>query len=123
MQIHVHIAYNDIYHFKNAVEHAKGTKDIKKLIKAMEDVTTEYSLGKLKYQTQRVKPFFHSMTRVYPTDPYKTYPGYYYQLVGQFQQDGKFVFLHESCPENEPAMRKFLHPEKYKKPAELRAGK
>ncbi|MCX7982508.1 MAG: ABC transporter substrate-binding protein [Syntrophales bacterium] len=123
MQIHVHLAYADIYHFKNAVEKAKGVDDINKLIKAMEDVQTPHSLGKIVYQKKRVKPWFHSHARVYPEDPYKTYPGHYYQLIGQFQHDGKFVFLHESCPENEPAMRKFLQPEKYKKPAELRAGK
>ena len=45
MQIHVHIAYADIYHFKASIEKAKGTGDIKKLIKAMEDVETVYSLG------------------------------------------------------------------------------
>jgi len=40
MQIHVHIAYADIYHFKAAIEKAKGTNDIKKLIKSMENVET-----------------------------------------------------------------------------------
>ena len=120
MQIHVHLAYADMQHFKNTIETAKGTDDIKKLIKAMEEVTTPYSLGKLKYQTQKVKPFYHSMTRVDPKDPYKTYPGYYFQLIGQFQKGGKFVFLAESAPENEVLMRKYLHPELYKTPAELR---
>ncbi|HOJ51597.1 MAG TPA: ABC transporter substrate-binding protein [Syntrophales bacterium] len=120
MQIHVHLAYADIYHFKNAVEKAGGTDNLKKLIKAMEDVVTPYSLGKLKYQTQKVKPFYHSRVKVNPLEPYKTYPGYYYLLVGQYQQNGKMVFLHETCPENEPAMRKFLHPELYRKPADLR---
>ncbi len=120
MQIHVHLAYADMQHFKNTIETAKGTDDIKKLIKAMEEVTTPYSLGKLKYQTQKVKPFYHSMTRVNPKDPYQTYPGYYFQLIGQFQKGGKFVFLAESAPENEVLMRKYLHPELYKTPAELR---
>jgi len=122
MQQHVHFAYVDIYKFKMAVERAKGTSDINKLIKAMEDVEVPYSLGKHVYQKKRVKPWFHSQARVYPEDPYKTYPGHFYQPIGQFQKDGKFVFLHESAPENEPAMRKFLHPELYKKPAELRKG-
>ena len=120
MQIHVHLAWADMQHFKNAIEMAKGTDDIKKLIKAMEDVVTPYGLGKIKYQTQKVKPFYHSMTRVHPDDPYKTYPGYYFQLIGQFQKDGKFVFIDESCAENEILMRKYLHPEKFKTPAELR---
>ena len=120
MQIHVHLAYADMHHFKNAVEHAKGTDDIKKLIKGMEEVTTPYSLGKMKYETQKVKPFFHSLRRVDPSNPYKTYPGFYYQLVGQFQKDGKFVYLSESCVENEKAMKKYYNPALYKTPAELR---
>jgi len=120
MQIHVHIAYADIYHFKAAIERAKGTGDIKKLIKAMEDVETTYSLGKVKYETQKIKPFFHSRMRVDPKDPWKTYPGYYYQLIVQFQQGGKIAFLHESCPENEKAVAKWVDPKRYKKPAELR---
>ncbi len=66
MQIHVHIAYADIYHFKAAIERAKGTSDIKTLIKAMEDVETVYSLGKVKYETQKIKPFYHSRVRVDP---------------------------------------------------------
>jgi len=120
MQIHVHIAYADIYHFKAAIEKAKGTGDIKKLIKAMEDVETNYSLGKVKYETQKIKPFFHSRKRVDPKDPYKTYPGYYYQLIVQFQEGGKIAFLHESCPENEAYVAKWVNPKRYKKPAELK---
>jgi len=120
MQIHVHLAYADIYHFKAAVEKAKGVGNIQNLIKGMEDVTTVYSLGKMKYQTEKVKPFFHSLMRAVPSDPYKTYAGYYYQLIGQFQKDGKVVFISESCAENEAAMKKFLNPSAYKTPAELR---
>jgi len=120
MQIHVHLAYADIYHFKAAVEKAKGVGNIQNLIKGMEDVTTVYSLGKMKYQTEKVKPFYHSLMRAVPSDPYKTYAGYYYQLIGQFQKDGKVVFISESCPENEAAMKKFLNPSAYKTPAELR---
>ncbi len=120
MQIHVHIAYADIYHFKAAIERAKGTGDIKKLIKAMEDVETVYSLGKMKYETKKVKPFYHSRMRVDPNNPYKTYPGYYYQLIVQFQEDGKIAFLHESCPENEKAVAKWVDPKRYKTMKELR---
>jgi len=119
MQIHVHIAYADIYHFKAAIE-AGGTNDIKKLIKAMEEVETEYSLGKVKYETQKVKPFYHSRVRVNPKDPWKTIPGYYYQLLIQFQEGGKIVYLNESCPENEKAMAKFINPKAVKTPAQLR---
>ncbi len=120
MQIHVHIAYADIYHFKAAIEKAGGTSDIKKLIKGMEDAETTYSLGKMKYETQKVKPFFHSRKRVDPNNPYKTYPGYYYQLIVQFQEDGKIAFLHESCPENEPYVAKWVDPKRYKTMKELR---
>ena len=120
MQIHVHIAYADIYHFKAAVEAAKGTDNIKKLIKGMEDVTTVYSLGKMKYETQKIKPFYHSRMRVDPKNPYKTYPGYYYQLIEQTQKDGKIVFLSESCEENEPYVKKWVDPNRYKTLAELR---
>jgi ABC-type branched-subunit amino acid transport system substrate-binding protein len=120
MQQHVHIAYADIYHFKDAVEYAKGTDNIKMLIKGMEEVTTPYSLGKMKYQTQRIKPFFHSLMRVYPNDPYKTYPGQFFQPMGQFQKDGKVVIISESCAENEKILKKFLHPELYKTATELR---
>jgi ABC-type branched-subunit amino acid transport system substrate-binding protein len=120
MQIHVHIAYADIYHFKAAIEAAGGTDNIKKLIKSMEDVTTEYSLGKMKYETKKVKPFYHSRMRVDPNNPYKSYPGYYYQLLVQFQENGKIVFLNESCPENEKAMKRFINPKGFKSPAQLR---
>jgi ABC-type branched-subunit amino acid transport system substrate-binding protein len=120
MQIHVHIAYADIYHFKAAIEAAGGTNDIKKLIKSMEDVTTEYSLGKMKYETKKVKPFYHSRMRVDPNNPWKTYPGYYYQLLVQFQEGGKIAYLNESCQENEKAMKKFINPKAVKTPAQLR---
>jgi branched-chain amino acid transport system substrate-binding protein len=120
MQIHVHLAYADVYHFKNAVEKAKGVDNINNLIKGMEDVTTPSSLGKTKYETDKVKPFYHSLRKVNPANPYKTYPGFYYQLLGQFQKDGKFAFISESCPENEKAMQKFYNPAAYRTPAQLR---
>ncbi|HQK99770.1 MAG TPA: ABC transporter substrate-binding protein [Smithellaceae bacterium] len=120
MQIHVHIAYADIYHFKAAIEKAGGTNDINKLIKAMEDVETTYSLGKMKYQTKKIKPFYHSRVRVDPENPYVDLPGYYYQLIVQFQKDGEVAFLHESCEANEPHVAKWVDPKRYKKPADLR---
>lgn len=120
MQIHVHIAYADIYHFKAAIEAAGGTNDVKKLIKAMEEVETEYSLGKMKYETQKVKPFYHSRVRVNPKDPWKSIPGYFYQPLIQFQEGGKIAYLNASCPENEKAMAKFINPKAVKTPAQLR---
>ena len=120
MQIHVHIAYADIYHFKAAIEKAGGTSDIKKLIKSMEDVETTYSLGKVKYETRKIKPFYHSRVRVDPNNLYKSYPGYYYQLIVQFQKDGKIAYLGESCEENEAYVAKWVDSKRYKTPAELR---
>ena len=120
MQQHVHLAYADIQHFKDAVVYAKGTNDIKMLIKGMEEVATPYSLGKMKYQTQKIKPFYHSLMRVDPNNPYKTYPGQFFQPIAQFQKNGQIVFVSESCPENEKIMKKYLHPELYRTPAELR---
>jgi len=120
MQQHVHLAYADIQHFKNAVTYAKGTDSIEKLIKGMEEVTTPYSLGKMKYQTQKIKPFYHSLVKVDPANPYKTYPGYFFQPIVQYQKDGKIVFISESGPDNEKTLKKFMNPELYKTPAELR---
>jgi len=121
MQIHVHIAYADIYHFKAAIEKAGGTDDINKLIKAMEEVETTYSLGKMKYETKKVKPFYHSRVRVDPNDPLNTtYAGYYYQPIVQFQKDGKIVYLWGSCKENEKALKKYVNPKNYMPPAKLR---
>jgi len=120
MQLHVHLAYADIYHFKAAIEKAKGTAVIKDLIKGMEDAETVYSMGKMKYQTQKIKPFYHSTMRVDPKDPYKTYPGRFLLLHAQFQKDGKIAFISASSAEDEKAMQKFYNPQNYRTPAELR---
>lgn len=120
LQIHVHIAYADIYHFKAAIEKAGGTDDVGKLIKAMEEVETTYSLGRMRYETQKVKPYYHSRMRVDANDPYKTHAGYYYQPIVQFQQDGKVEFIAVSCEENEAELNQYINPKNYKTPAELR---
>jgi ABC-type branched-subunit amino acid transport system substrate-binding protein len=120
MQLHVHLAYADIYHFKAAIEKARGTKSIKNLIKGMEDAETVYSLGKMKYQTMKVKPFYHSTMRVDPNNPYKAYPGRFYILHAQFQKDGQIVYISESSTENEKVTQKFYNSNNYKMPADLR---
>jgi hypothetical protein len=74
----------------------------------------------MKYETKKVKPFYHSRMRVDPNNPWKTYPGYYYQLLVQFQEGGKIAFLNESCEENVKAMSQFIHPELVRSPAQLR---
>ncbi len=100
LQIHVHISYADIYHVKAAIEKAGGVDDKEKLIKAMEEVETIYSLGKMKYQTKKIKPYFHSRIMCDPENPYYQYPDYWTQAQAQFQKDGKVVFIsgHDGKP-------------------------
>jgi hypothetical protein len=86
----------------------------------MEEATTPYSLGKMKYQTQKIKPFYHSLIKVDPKNPFYTYPGYFFQPIVQYQENGKVVIISESGPDNERILKKFIHPEAYKTPAELR---
>ena len=93
LQQHVQISYADIYHFKAAIEKAGGTDNMDKLIKAMEEVETVYSLGRMKYETQRIKPFFHSRRMVDPKNPYHMYPGVWMESVAQFQNDGKISWV------------------------------
>jgi len=113
LQIHVQIAYADIYHFKAAIEKAGGTDDMEKLIKAMEEVETVYSLGKMKYQTQRIKPYFHSRVLCDPNNPYYMYPGTYMLPIAQFQKDSKIAWL---VDENGKALPKnYIPPDKLRK--------
>ncbi len=101
-QLHVHLAYADIYFIKKVIETAGGVDDIDKLITAMETVETTYSLGKMAYEQKRVKPYFHSKVRVDPNDPqHTTYPGVFMQPMAQFVNDGKIQYLGASCKENE----------------------
>ncbi len=121
-QQHVHLAYADIYFIKKVIETAGGVDDIDKLIKAMETTETTYSLGKMAYETTKKKPYFHSKVRVKPNSPYETYPGVFIQPIGQFQNDGKVVYLGGSCKENEALGEKvgMGKPENLVFPAELR---
>jgi ABC-type branched-subunit amino acid transport system substrate-binding protein len=112
LQIHVQIAYADIYHFKAAIEKAGGTDNVENLIKAMEDVETVYSLGKMKYETRRIKPYFHSRVLCDPNNPYYMYPGIYMLPIAQFQKEGKIAWL---VDENGKAL-----PKNYITPANLR---
>ncbi len=122
----VHIAYADIYFIKKVIENAGGVDDIDKLIKAMETTETTYSLGTMAYETERIKPFFHSRKRVDPNDPqHKSYPDMFFQTMVQFQEDGKIGYLGGSCKENEEHAQKvgMGNPENYVYPAELRKRK
>ena len=125
-QQHIHLAYADIYFIKKAIEAAGGVDDLDKLIKAMETTELVYSLGTMAYEQKRVKPFFHSRVRVDPADPSrKTYPGVFLQPIGQWQNDGTFVFTGCSCPENEELGEKIGmgSGKDYVYPAELRKRK
>jgi len=115
LQIHVHIAYSDIYHFKAAIEKAGGTDDIQKLIKGMEDVESVYSLGKVKYETRKIKPYFHSRVLVDPNNPYEMVPGMFLVNMMQFQQNGKVSYIINEKNE--------MVPGGYIPPAKLRAMK
>ena len=120
-QIHVHLAYADIYFIKKVIETAGGTDDIDKLITAMETTETTYSLGKMAYEMKRVKPYFHSKMRVDLSNPIdKQLPGVYLQPIAQFQNDGKIVYLGGSAKENEAAFEGEGKPSNYVMPAELR---
>jgi ABC-type branched-subunit amino acid transport system substrate-binding protein len=113
LQIHVQIAYADIYHFKAAIEKAGGTDDMEKLIKAMEEIETVYSLGKMKYETRRIKPYFHSRVLCDPNNPYYMYPGTYMLPIAQFQKDGKIAWV---VDENGKAIPKnYIPPDKLRK--------
>jgi ABC-type branched-subunit amino acid transport system substrate-binding protein len=113
LQIHVQIAYADIYHFKAAIEKAGGTDNMENLIKAMEEVETVYSLGKMKYQTKRIKPYFHSRVLCDPNNPYYMYPGTYMLPIAQFQKDGKIAWV---VDENGKAIPKnYIPPDKLRK--------
>lgn len=120
-QIHVHLAYADIYFFKDAIENAGGVDDIDKLIDAMYTTEVTYSLGKLAYETERVYSFFHSKKRVNPHNPMvETYPGVFYQPIGQWHNDGKIQYVGGSCPENEAFWEPYGSPKDWVEPAELR---
>jgi ABC-type branched-subunit amino acid transport system substrate-binding protein len=94
LQIHVQIVYADIYHIKAAIEKAGGTDNNEKLIKAMEEVETIYSLGKMKYETRRIKPYFHSRMLADPYNPYNLVsPDIFLLNIAQFQNDGKISWV------------------------------
>ncbi len=93
-QIHVHLAYADIYFIKKVIETAGGVDDIDKLIKAMETTQTTFSIGKMAYVQERVKPYFHSKVRADLSDPLnKNLPGALIIPIVQFQNDGKIAYL------------------------------
>ncbi|MBW2674923.1 MAG: ABC transporter substrate-binding protein [Deltaproteobacteria bacterium] len=106
-QIHVHLAYADIYFIKKVIENAGGVDDIDKLIKAMETTETTCSVGKMAYEMKRVKPYFHSKIRVDLSDPLnKSIPGAYIQPMAQFQEGGKIQYIGASCEENEDIFKR-----------------
>jgi len=120
-QIHVHLAYADIYFIKKVIETAGGVDDIDKLVKAMETTETTYSLGTMAYEQKRVKPYFHSKIRLDLSDPLnKHIPGAYLQPIAQYQNDGKMQYLGASCKENEAIFKGIGSPSDFVMPAELR---
>ena len=60
----------------------------------MEDVETIYSLGKMKFETRRIKPYFHSRVLCNPYDPYEFDSPHIFLLnIAQFQNDGKISWV------------------------------
>ncbi|HET57684.1 MAG TPA: hypothetical protein ENN35_04485 [Deltaproteobacteria bacterium] len=120
-QQHVHLAYADIYFFKKVMEIAGSVDDIDRLITAMETTETEFSLGTMAYEQERIKPYFHSKKRVDPKNPLKvTYPGQLYQPIAQFQKGGEAKIICGSCPEHEEFWNQYASFDDYLTPAEAR---
>ena len=118
LQWQPHFSYATIYLLKAAIEKAGTADDVKAIMKAMEQVEIEFSLGTLKFETQRVKPFFHSRVMADPKDPFKAVPKVFTYVVGQYQQDGKWVPFY--CPDWSLGYPDLNQPKNYKTPAELR---
>lgn len=109
-QMHVHCAYDDIYLLKAAIEKAGTADDVEAIIKAMETVEIDGSMGKVKYEEQKIAPYFHSRKVVDPANPKKEL-GYMQIGCCQFQQNGEMVPI---WPE------KYAQWDRYKTPAQLR---
>ena len=62
-------------------------------MRGISDVETVYSLGKMKYQTKRIKPFFHSRIMCDPENPYRMIPGYWPLFQAQYQKEGKVTWV------------------------------
>ena len=54
---------------------------------------TVYSLGKMKYETRRIKPYFHSRMLVDPKILIKCTPDMFLVNMMQFQQNGKVSYI------------------------------
>lgn len=97
-------AYDGPWIVKGAAEKAGTVTDADKLIKALEQVEVQHGFWKWKFDARH--------------EPVKGYP-YHPSLIGQFQEDGKFVLVHP------PELVKITNPDaKYIRTKELkkRAG-
>jgi branched-chain amino acid transport system substrate-binding protein len=115
-QMHVLCSYDDIYQIKAAIEAAGGTDDVGKLITSLETTTfATGTLGPVKYEMTKVPGFFHSRVTADPNSPKKPAAANA-MLTGQsqVQANGEYVPIY---PE------KYAQLDKYKTPAQLRAGK
>jgi ABC-type branched-subunit amino acid transport system substrate-binding protein len=114
VQMSVHCAYDDIYLFKKAVEDAGGVNDVDKLITAFENAKIEGSIGSVKVDMSKVPGFFHSRVAADPNNPKKIAADPMMIGMAQVQANGEFIPMY---PE------KYAQLDKYKTPAQLRAGK
>ena len=121
LQLHVHLAYADIYHMKAAIEAAGGTDDIEKLIKAFSEVKTTYSLGREEIETRMIRPYVHCRKTCDPNDPFTMLKGQFMLPIAQYHHDGKIKFI--SATTEEDIYDGYVDPKNYIPPAELRKSR
>lgn len=114
VQMHVHCAYDDVYLFKKAVEDAGGIEDVDKLITAFENAEFIGSIGRVKVDMSKVPGFFHSRIAADSSNPKRIANDPMSIGMAQIQANGEYVPMY---PE------KYAQLDKYKTPAQLRAGK
>lgn len=118
LQLHVHLAYADIYHMKAAIEKAGGVDDIDKLITAFSEVKTTYSLGREEIETRKIRPFIHCRKTCDPYDPFTMLKGQFMLPLGQYHHNGKIKFI--AATTEEDVYNGYVDPKNYIQPAQLR---
>jgi ABC-type branched-subunit amino acid transport system substrate-binding protein len=128
LQHNVHFSYAAVYLFKKAIEKVGKTDDINALINAIETTEVQSSLGKLKFQSEKVSPFYHSHILCDPHDPTKLLVGYFVPNLAQWQYDPvakkpKIVMLNHIYDYNWDTLEAWTpDASRYIPPAVLRGG-
>lgn len=121
LQLHVHLAYADIYHMKAAIERAGGVDDIDKLIKAFSEVKTTYSLGIEEIETRMIRPYIHCRKTCDPYDPFTMLKGQFMLPIGQYHHNGEIKFI--AATTEEDVYKGYVDPKNYIPPAQLRESR